>query len=392
MGAKAFFFSGDKYIRYDAATDRIDDGYPLAVGGFWTGLSAAGFDTNIDAALDWGNGKLFLFKGPNYLRYSIVEDKADDGYPLAIADQWPGMAAAGFGNGIDAVVNWGDGKIFFFKGDKYLRYDMAGDKVDDGYPLVIGDFWTGMRAAGFDAGLDAAINWGNGKVYFFKGDKYLRYDMANDAVDDGYPLPIAGLWPGFAEAGFSAGVKAATQLSGTGRPAPLTSDLSDSFFSNLKAACMRLGCHPVKLLLVMNAESGVRASAIHPSGGAAGINQLTTGVLPTVGWNQGTQAFTRLTADQQLPFVEKYFAPRKALGLDSIGRLYQLNYVPATARPDQGPETVLTERNGVLSELYASNTILDVNNDGKITIGDLEAHALKGRQNARWTEIESRIQ
>jgi Hemopexin len=53
--------------------------------------------------------------------------------------------------------NWGDGKAYFFKGNKYLRYDIAGDKVDAGWPKLIADEWGGMATAGFGAGLEAAI-------------------------------------------------------------------------------------------------------------------------------------------------------------------------------------------------------------------------------------------
>jgi Hemopexin len=79
-----------------------------------------------------------------------------DGQKL-IADEWQGMAAAGFASGLDAAVNWGDGKAYFFKGNKYLRYDIAGDKVDAGWPKLIADEWQGMAAAGFASGLDAAV-------------------------------------------------------------------------------------------------------------------------------------------------------------------------------------------------------------------------------------------
>ena len=45
-------------------------------------------------------------------------------------------------------------------------------------------------------GLDAAINWGNGKAYFFKGDQYIRYDIKADKADPGYPARITDNWPG----------------------------------------------------------------------------------------------------------------------------------------------------------------------------------------------------
>ncbi|MET9065601.1 hemopexin repeat-containing protein [Streptosporangium sandarakinum] len=179
--------------------------------GNWPGLAEAGFDQP-DAAVNLEAGKIFFFRGPDYVRYDIAADHADPGYPLPIGDNWPGLRAAGFDANLDAAANWGNGKVYFFKGPNYLRYDIATDRADPGYPLPIGDNWPGLRAAGFDANLDAAINWGNGKVYFFKGPNYLRYDIATDRADPGYPLPIAGNWPGLADTGFGASVRAAVDL------------------------------------------------------------------------------------------------------------------------------------------------------------------------------------
>ena len=31
-------------------------------------------------------------------------------------------------------------------------------------------------------------------LYFFKSDQYIRYDIATDKVDAGYPKPIIGNW------------------------------------------------------------------------------------------------------------------------------------------------------------------------------------------------------
>ncbi len=203
MGTKVFFFTASSYARYDRGNDRVDDGYPLPIAGNWSGLNEAGFGSNITAAVNWGNGKVFFFHNDQYVRYDIVNDSVDDGYPLPIAGNWPGFSDEGFAGGIDTAINinWGNGKAYFFHNDQYLRYDIASDKVDSGYPLPITGNWPGFSDVGFASGIDAAINWGNGKVFFFHNDQYVRYDIANDSVDAGYPLPIAGNWPGFNEIG-----------------------------------------------------------------------------------------------------------------------------------------------------------------------------------------------
>jgi hypothetical protein len=88
-------------------------------------------------------------------------------------------------------VNWGNGKVYFFKQDHYVRYDIATDLVDVG-PAPISRFWTHLPDF-FHRDIDAAVNWGNGKVYFFKQDHYVRYDIATDLVDVG-PAPISRFW------------------------------------------------------------------------------------------------------------------------------------------------------------------------------------------------------
>src|SRR2546423_380991 len=79
---------------------------------------------------------------------------------------------------------------FFFKGSKYVMYDIESDTVDASiYPRDISDGWSDFPAS-FAAGVDAAVNWGNGTAYFFKGPMYLAYDIGGSAVLPGYPLPI----------------------------------------------------------------------------------------------------------------------------------------------------------------------------------------------------------
>jgi Domain of unknown function (DUF1906)/Hemopexin len=71
-------------------------------------------------------------------------------------------------------------KFYFFHGDKYCRYDAKADSVDADYlPAYasITDNWSGLPT-----GVDAALNWGNGKTFFFVASEYYRYDNGNDSV------------------------------------------------------------------------------------------------------------------------------------------------------------------------------------------------------------------
>jgi matrix metalloproteinase-14 (membrane-inserted) len=91
---------------------------------------------------------------------------------------------------VDAVVKWNNGKVYFFRGSEYLRYDIATDKVDLGYPAPIAGNWPGL----FTSNIDYALVHPNGWAYFFKGKQYQRYDMLLDQVNQ--TLPIVGWWAG----------------------------------------------------------------------------------------------------------------------------------------------------------------------------------------------------
>jgi hypothetical protein len=195
---KAYFFKSSLYARYDPIADKVDEGYPKTIAGNWPGLPPA-FTAGIDAYVVWPNGKAYFFKGSDYVRYDMAADRADSGYPRPISGNWPGL----WTSGIDAAVAWSNGKAYFFKGSQYVRYDIVSDKVDDGYPRPIAGNWPGFPAD-FAAGLDAAVMWNNGKAYFFKGVNYVRYDVAADKVDSGFPRPIAGNWRGLWDSVISA--------------------------------------------------------------------------------------------------------------------------------------------------------------------------------------------
>ncbi|MEW6371132.1 MAG: hemopexin repeat-containing protein [Pseudomonadota bacterium] len=390
MITKAYFIFGSRYARYDAARDQTDAGYPKSIADNWHGFLETGFTDGMDAALNWAGDKVFLFKGQHYLRYDIPANRVDTGYPLRIGEFWPGLAQHGFDAAIDAAVNWDNGKVYFFKGSQYLRYDVQSDRVDEGYPLPIAGNWPGLAEAGFADGIDTVINWGNGKAYFFRGDQFVRYDMASDTSDPGYPRNIDEDWPGLGSARTGGRIDASWTRNDVVIGSTDFSYLSDAFFLELKAVCDRLQCDPRDLLGVMESESGVQPWRRHPSGVATGLIQFMPETLSGLGWTDGREAFARLSAEEQLPFVERYYRPHVGQ-LSSAGRLYQATFLPATL-PNSNEETVIAAPGGPHADAYRANLVLDTNGDRQITVSDLTARVQAVRSGPRWDALMQRLQ
>lgn len=152
---KTYFFKGSQYVRYDWDTDTVDVNLPLSS---W-GLKDA-WAQGIDAAINgYGKyaGKLYLFKGTEYVAFDWATNKLDGG-PRSLAAGW--NLPAPFDTGFDTVVN-GEGsslgKVFFFKGDKYVRFHWDPWHVD-GAVKTIGSEWNGVTPFGFDTQLDAFVS------------------------------------------------------------------------------------------------------------------------------------------------------------------------------------------------------------------------------------------
>lgn len=175
---KAYVFQGTTYTRFANESGLIEQGN-LSISGNWTGLRSQA----PDAAVYYGFGKAYFFYGDEYVRYEagsngpegVEADYLPPNPPFKTADSWPGVGA----EGIDAVLNWGNGKLYFFRGPNYLRYDITLDRVDDGYPKAISAGWQGVWADG----VDAAMYQGGSFAYFFKGSDFRRFNVDIDNVD-----------------------------------------------------------------------------------------------------------------------------------------------------------------------------------------------------------------
>ncbi|MEU6408368.1 hemopexin repeat-containing protein [Microbispora sp. NPDC046933] len=180
-GVKAYFFTGERYIRYDVEADGVDEGYPLAIADQWPGL----FQADIDAALPWSDGSVFFFRGDQCLAYDVENGTVLDG-PRPIAEMWPGL----FESGIDAAILWGSGNAYFFRRQEYQEFDGATGQIDPQVKSVADD-WPGAFPR-----IETALWWPSGNPYIFCGDEYARLDPDDGSMVEGYPRPIEENWRG----------------------------------------------------------------------------------------------------------------------------------------------------------------------------------------------------
>jgi hypothetical protein len=206
-GAGAFadrmwIFRGDSYLEYFEGNDGKDiAGEFKPIEGNWNGFPPS-FTAGIDAVMVYpgesGITPLLFFKGPLYQLFDLAT-----GTIMNPAQPISSIAEAGvpipesFFSDIDAALDGREsqeGLFWLFKGSEYVQFSHV-NKTMDG-PFRIADGWPNWPEA-FADGVDAAFH-GTGQfadhIYFFRGDKYIRYDPTKRAVVEG-PSQVAGSWP-----------------------------------------------------------------------------------------------------------------------------------------------------------------------------------------------------
>jgi hypothetical protein len=194
---KVYFFQGAQYWRYDLKKDYGEVDYPKPLSAWKLPRE---FDSGVDACLSGQGlfkGNAYFFKDQWYVSYNWKSNLVSERRLIA---QWDRARAFPFANGIDAALNGQkphEGKAYFFKGEKYARYDWNEDRID----LVDQKLSAWRLGDGFDSHITACLRgdeggWGkNPTAYFFKGDSYVKYDWTDDRAVKGYPLPIGAGWP-----------------------------------------------------------------------------------------------------------------------------------------------------------------------------------------------------
>lgn len=134
-----------------------------------------------------------------------------------------------------------------------------------------------------------------------------------------------------------------------------------------------LGLDPNVIAGVMSAESGLRPEAVNPNGGATGLIQFMPSTAAALGVT--TSMLRSMSAVQQLEYVRRFFAPH-ASRIQSVGDYYMAVFMPAfVGKPSSFVlgEKGSTEIIAGLSKgkIYEQNAGLDLDKDGKITVGDV---------------------
>lgn len=149
-----------------------------------------------------------FFLNSQFQRYDAHPEQAHPSQPIAgntPFTYWASLPPE-FQSDIDDVINISNSKdstamLCFFKGSKYLKYDIK-KAQPVGQPAEISEGWPGLKDTGFDKGIDAASEWAvwggtasapdASTIMFFKGDQYISCTPEGALIEQ-TPQPISKL-------------------------------------------------------------------------------------------------------------------------------------------------------------------------------------------------------
>ncbi|KAL7854750.1 hypothetical protein SRHO_G00169400 [Serrasalmus rhombeus] len=174
LRGEMFVFKGRWFWR--VRRNRVLDNYPMPIGHFWRGLPG-----DIDAAYERHDGRFVFFKGGQY--WLFREANLEPGYPQELMDYGRDIPY----DKIEAAIWWEpSGYTYFFKEDRYWRFNEQSRAVDQGYPKPISVWDSSVPVSPKGAFLsdDGAY------TYFYKGSKYWKFDNHRMKSEPGYPKSI----------------------------------------------------------------------------------------------------------------------------------------------------------------------------------------------------------
>ena len=154
---------------------------------------------------------------------------------------------------------------------------------------------------------------------------------------------------------------------------------NSAFDKKLEQVAKNLQVSKKDLIAIMNHESGLNPAAVNPSSGATGLIQFMPATARGLGTS--TAALRKMSATQQLDYVEKYYKNIRGKAKD-VGDLYMYTFLPAAVgKPNNfviGAKGSGSSVFGISqNSLYNQNKVFDKDNKGYYTVGDVKARISK---------------
>lgn len=180
------FVFRDQYIWRFKDMRRLLEGYPVKLQDMFPTLP--NHIKKINAAYQRPDGMIVLFTGNVFWVHdgekfleSSPEPLTHYGLPEYLTE-------------LDAVQTWSlNRKTYFYKNDRFWRYNETSKQMDPGYPLHM------QRWRGVPTYLDAATTWKDGITYFFRGGLFWKFDNNWIMVTEESPMPTPMIWFGCSE-------------------------------------------------------------------------------------------------------------------------------------------------------------------------------------------------
>jgi Hemopexin len=179
-------------VRYDLKKDTVElEHTRLPIQKEWHGLKTAenedrDFTKNIDAAIQYGNGKVYFFKGDKYVRYDIMDNKLNAG-PFLIKDKWLGLTEenSAFLNNLDAVVDdFDDTQLLMVPGAELDRMAPASERVP-----YLPSAWRGVLH--ITDGLGRSLEGAVAHLFQKRFWSHLTIDPRTGRIKQHFPLNVS---------------------------------------------------------------------------------------------------------------------------------------------------------------------------------------------------------
>ncbi|MFT5838529.1 MAG: hypothetical protein ACI9UT_001022 [Flavobacteriales bacterium] len=183
-GETYYIFSGDQVFAYRDSLENnelsISEGYPLEIKSHYGEKLPALFRQDIDAVFIDGGDNTRLFRGEEFSTLTPANLKGEGKVPAvqSIKEHWGLIRNQIVSSGrIDAALMGLDGRVYIFSGDQYFRYSSGDYSIaDSGYPRSVKKDWGGLES------VDAAFVHG-GHTYLFGTSSNMDTEVGTGAED-----------------------------------------------------------------------------------------------------------------------------------------------------------------------------------------------------------------